>query len=68
MFKLECINFLKTPDKVIPLFNGSSENNLENFDKYLANYKSYVKVKKNANRKPYFLKIFDQINFSTREN
>ncbi len=58
---LECINFLKTPDKVIPLFNGSSENNLDNFDKYLANYKSYVKVKKNIIGGLFFAKSKSQI-------
>ena len=44
---LACIKFLKTPNNQSPLFNGSSENNLENFDKYLEKFKLNKKDKKN---------------------
>ena len=32
---LSCVNFIKTPDNNIPLFNGGSYNNLDNFEEYL---------------------------------
>ena len=41
---LSCINFIKTPDNKIPLFNGGSENDLSHIDKYLKDFKS---IKKN---------------------
>ena len=44
---LFCIKFLRTPNNEIPLFNGSSENNLNYFDKYLENIKIGKKEKKN---------------------
>ena len=44
---LGCIKFLKTPNNQVPLFNGSSENDLNNFDKYLENFKIKKKEKKN---------------------
>ena len=42
---LSCINFIKTPDNKIPLFNGGSENDLGHIDKYLKDFKS---IKKNV--------------------
>ena len=44
---LFCIKFFRTPNNEIPLFNGSSENNLDYFDKYLENIKIGKKEKKN---------------------
>ncbi len=32
---LSCIKFMKTPDDKIPLFNGASENNLDQLNKYI---------------------------------
>ena len=43
---LSCIMFFKTPTDQSPLFNGGSENNLNQFDKYL----EYFKIK-NRNEK-----------------
>ena len=40
---LTCIKFIKTPAEKSPLFNGGSDNLLNDFDKYLENFK----VKKN---------------------
>ncbi len=40
---LACIKFFKTPNNQLPLFNGSSETNLENLDKYIENLKSSKK-------------------------
>ena len=36
---IACINFLKTPDDQLPLFNGGTENNLSHLDKYFENFK-----------------------------
>ena len=44
---LFCIKFLRTPNNEIPLFNGSSENKLNYFDKHLENIKIGKKEKKN---------------------
>ena len=44
---LTCIKFFKTPTDQIPLFNGGSENNLEEFNKYLETFK-IKKVEKNT--------------------
>ena len=44
---LYCINFLKTPDNQIPLFNGGSENDLTGFEKYTENLKINKKKRKN---------------------
>ena len=43
---LKCIKFLQTPNNKLPLFNGTSENDLKNFDKYLENikFKKIVKM------------------------
>ena len=41
---LKCIKFLQTPNNKLPLFNGTSENDLKNFDKYLEN----IKLKKDS--------------------
>ena len=42
-----CINLMKTPNDSIPLFNGGLETNLNNFDKYIENFKIKKKNKKN---------------------
>ena len=42
---LDCIKFFMTPNKQVPLFNGSSENSLEYFDKYLDDFKIEKKKK-----------------------
>ena len=42
---LQCIRFFKTPENKVPLFNGSTENNLAYFEKYLEDTK---RVKKNT--------------------
>ena len=44
---LECIKIFQTPDNQIPLFNGSSENDLRNFEKYLDNIKISKREEKN---------------------
>ncbi len=36
---LECIKFFQTPSNQLPLFNGTCENDLKNFDKYLNSIK-----------------------------
>ena len=36
---LECIKIIQTPDNQVPLFNGNSESDLNNFDKYLDSVK-----------------------------
>ena len=43
---LICIKSFKTPDDQMPLFNGTSENNLIHFEKYLDNIKVSKKEKK----------------------
>ena len=43
---LECIKIFQTPDNQVPLFNGSSENDLRNFEKYLDNIKISKREKK----------------------
>ncbi len=45
---LECIKFLQTPNKQAPLFNGTSENDLSIFEKYLEIIKISKKEKKNV--------------------
>ena len=42
---LECIKIIKTPDEKIPFFNGGSENDLSQFEKYLENISSKRKNK-----------------------
>ncbi len=44
---LTCIKFFKTPTDQTPLFNGGSENNLDEFNKYLETFK-IKKVEKNT--------------------
>ena len=44
---LECIKFLRTPNNQIPFFNGGSESDLNNFEKYLENFKLNKTSKKN---------------------
>ena len=41
---LSCVNFIKTPDNKIPLFNGGSENDLSHIDKYLKDVKTNKKI------------------------
>ncbi len=45
---LICIKFFKTPDNQMPFFNGTSENNLSHFEKYIENLKIAKKEKKDA--------------------
>ncbi len=45
---LECIKFFKTPENNIPLFNGSSDNNLRLFDKYFDTLNISKKQKKHT--------------------
>ena len=37
---LNCINFIKTPNNCLPLFNGATSANLSQFERYLENFKS----------------------------
>ena len=41
---LECINFIKTPDDQLPLFNGANSIRIKQFDKYLKNIKTNTKI------------------------
>ena len=41
---LECINFIKTPDNQLPLFNGAKSVNLKQIEKYLENLKTNTKI------------------------
>ena len=43
---LSCIKFFQTPSNQLPLFNGASEYNLNNFDKYFEDLKINKKIKK----------------------
>ena len=45
---LTCIKFFQTPANQLPLFNGASEHNLNNFDKYFEDFKINKKIKKNT--------------------
>ena len=45
---LICIKLIKTPDNQLPLFNGGSENDLINFEKYLENIKNNKNNMKNT--------------------
>ena len=54
---LLCIKFFKTPDDKLPLFNGSSENNVNHFEKYLEKLKLSKKDKKNTVGGIFFAKI-----------
>ena len=58
---LDCIKFFMTPNKQVPLFNGSSENSLEYFDKYLDDFKIEKKEKNNTIGGIYFAKSKSQI-------
>ncbi len=58
---LSCIKFFKTTDNKTPLFNGAFESNLEEFDKYLENFKIGKKDKKNSIGGIYFAKSKQQI-------
>ena len=58
---LFCIKFFKTPDEGLPLFNGSSENSLNHFEKYLEKLKLSKKNKKNIIGGIYFAKSKNQI-------
>ena len=40
---LNCINFVKTPNDCLPLFNGASSLKLSQIEKYLENFKPYNK-------------------------
>ena len=41
---LECINFIKTPDDQLPLFNGAKSIKLKQIEKYLENLKINTKI------------------------
>ena len=58
---LLCIKFFKTPDDKLPLFNGSSENNLNHFEKYLEKLKLSKKDKKNTVGGIFFAKSKNQV-------
>ncbi len=58
---LLCIKFFKTPDDKLPLFNGSSENNLNHFEKYLEKFKLSKKDKKNIIGGIFFAKSKSQV-------
>ena len=58
---LLCIKFFKTPDDKLPLFNGSSENNLNHFEKYLEKFKLSKKDKKNTVGGIFFAKSKNQV-------
>ena len=58
---LLCIKFFKTPDDKLPLFNGSSENNVNHFEKYLEKLKLNKKDKKNAVGGIFFAKSKNQV-------
>ncbi len=57
---LECIKFFQTPDNQLPLFNGTSENDLKKFDKYLENVK-ISKKKRNIIGSIFFAKSKNQV-------
>ena len=58
---LLCIKFFKTPDDKLPLFNGSSENNINHFEKYLEKFKLSKKDKKNTIGGIFFAKSKNQV-------
>ena len=58
---LLCIKFFKTPDDKLPLFNGSSENNINHFEKYLEKLKLSKKDKKNTVGGIFFAKTKNQV-------
>ena len=41
---LNCINYIKTPNDCLPLFNGATSNELTTFEKYLENLKLIIKI------------------------
>ena len=58
---LLCIKFFKTPDDKLPLFNGSSENNVNHFEKYLEKLKLSKRDKKNTVGGIFFAKTKNQV-------
>ncbi len=58
---LLCIKFFKTPDDKLPLFNGSSENNVNHFEKFLEKLKLSKKDKKNTVGGIFFAKTKNQV-------
>ena len=58
---LGCIKLLKTPNDQMPFFNGVSENDLSQFDKYLENFKIKKKVVKKTLGGIFFAKSKQQI-------
>ena len=42
---LSCIDFIKTPDNQLPLFNGATSQKLDPINKYLENFKTKIKNK-----------------------
>ncbi len=43
---LECIKLILSPDNQIPLFNGGTESNLQDYSKYLSKFEAKIKQKK----------------------
>ncbi len=58
---LGCVKLLKTPNGQMPFFNGVSENDLTQFDKYLENFKIKNKVNKNTLGGIFFAKSKQQV-------
>ena len=58
---LECIKFFQTPENQMPLFNGTSENSLDNFEKYLESVKISKKEKKHVIGNIFFAKSKSQV-------
>ena len=58
---LGCIKLLKTPNDQMPFFNGVSENDLSQFDKYLENFKIKKKEIKKTLGGIFFAKSKQQI-------
>jgi len=58
---LECIKFFQTPDNRLPLFNGTYENDLNSFEKYLETVKIDKKGKKNVIGNIFFAKSKNQL-------
>ena len=57
---LGCIKFFKTPTNQMPFFNGGSENDLDEFEKYLDNLKISRKEKKSVIGGIFFAKSKNQ--------
>ena len=58
---LTCLNFFKTPDHRVPLFNGATENNLNLFEKFYEEFKINKKIKKKILGGVFFAKAKHQM-------